>query len=60
MTPLASVLLHSSVHVKTECERLDSLFKAVSPTFLAAWPLTSRLDTSSTASSHNVESLSGR
>ena len=49
MTPLASVLLHSSVQVKTECERLDSLFMAVSPTFLAAWPLTSRLDTSSTA-----------
>ena len=58
VTPLASVLLHSRVQVKTECERLDSLFMAVSPTFLAAWPLTSRLDTSSTAIPSIAESLS--
>ena len=49
MTPIASVLVHSSVHVNTLCERLDSLFMAVSPTFLAAWPRTIRLATSFTA-----------
>jgi hypothetical protein len=35
--------------VNTLCERLDSLFMAVSPTFLAAWPRTIRLATSFTA-----------
>lgn len=49
MMPFASVLAHSSVHVNTLCERLDSLFMAVSPTFLAAWPRTIRLATSFTA-----------
>ena len=41
MTPFASVdCAHSSVHVNTLCERLDSLIHGlVSPTFLAAWPL---------------------
>ena len=58
MTPLASVALHSSVQVSTECERLDSLFMVVSPTFLAAWPLASRLATSPTASGAMHETLS--
>lgn len=51
--PILSVVLLWSVHVKTECDRLDSLFMFVSPTLLAAWPLASTRATSSTAGQHN-------
>lgn len=47
--PFSSVVLLCRVHVKTECDRLDSLFMFVSPTLLAAWPLANSCTTSSTA-----------
>ena len=49
VTPFSSVVLLCRVHVKTECDRLDSLFMFVSPTLLAAWPLAKSCTTSSTA-----------
>lgn len=49
MMPLSSVVLHSSTAVKTECERLDSLFIIVSPILRFSCPFSSRAATSATA-----------
>ena len=47
--PDSSVVLHSRMQVKTECERLDSLFIMVSPILRFSWPRSSSAATSPTA-----------